>query len=56
MWKCKECKTEIIEDWRPYIDEWGNFIGEGFAGYVCPNCLNFADTKEEIADWEEENE
>lgn len=56
MWKCKECKTEIIEDYRQMTDEQGNFAGDMFVGFVCPNCLNFGVIEEHIADWEEEDE
>lgn len=55
MWKCKECKTEIIEDYRQMTDEQGNFAGDMFVGFVCPKCLNFGIVEEHIADWEEED-
>ena len=55
MWKCKECKTEIIEDYRQMTDEQGNFTGDIFVGFVCPKCLNFGIVEEHIADWEEED-
>ena len=53
MWKCKECKTEIIEDYRQMTDEQGNFAGDMFVGFVCPKCLNFGIVEEHIADWED---
>ena len=56
MWKCKECKTEIIEDYRQMTDEQGNFAGDMFVGFVCPKCLNFGIVEEHIAYWEEEDE
>lgn len=55
MWKCKECKTKIIEDYRQMTDEQGNFAGDVFVGFVCPNCLNFGRVEEHIADWVEDN-
>lgn len=55
MWKCKECKTEIIEDYRQITDEQGNFAGDMFVGFVCPKCLNFGIVEEHIANWEEMN-
>lgn len=55
MWKCKKCKTEIIEDYRQITDEQGNFAGDMFVGFVCPKCLNFGIIEEHIANWEEMN-
>lgn len=57
MWKCKECGAEVIEDYQPAMDEWGNFLDDYiFAGYICTCCTNYGYEIEEIAEWVEDEE